>query len=373
MLPVTRGQHMGLLDRLMGRPRRETTPQTSAVRITLLAGDDDLEVVGESNYQDALWRICGARRGDRVRHPINGVLVPEPLNPHDANAVAVYVDGHLIGYLDRGTAVQYVGGVHSLMARHGSHVGLRGHVVGGGRRDHGLGFLGVWLEHDPADFGAARASRSGGRPVAEGTAMRTGFSEAWLTDADDDSYDLSWYNELPDGDRAAIAMLRDLLATDPDPIDRHFQFAELESRLYRCRDLYASALDEFDEACRRHDAEMESICLAQNIRQGLRTNGLAAAPVLAGTDDSAGSEPLAMTGGAVATNSRTLASITLKSDSPCRIGALTARRMINGRASAGRSFGFRHSAPPASTGRIGAARSASSRWISRGTSSSMQS
>jgi hypothetical protein len=55
-------------------------------------------------------------------------------------------------------------------------------------------------------------------------------------------------------------MLRELLTTDPDPIDRHFQFAELETRLYRCRDLYDSALEEFDDACRRHDSEMEVIC-----------------------------------------------------------------------------------------------------------------
>jgi hypothetical protein len=52
------------------------------------------------------------------------------------------------------------------------------------------------------------------------------------------------------------------LETDPDPIDRHFQFAELESRLYRCRDLFPEALDEFDEACQRHDAEMHTICEA---------------------------------------------------------------------------------------------------------------
>lgn len=83
-----------------------------------------------------------------------------------------------------------------------------------------------------------------------------------LADVEDESYDLSWFNDLPDADRPAIAMLRDLLATDPDPIDRHFQFAELEARLYRCRDLYATALDEFDEACWRHDAEMEPICAA---------------------------------------------------------------------------------------------------------------
>jgi len=92
--------------------------------------------------------------------------------------------------------------------------------------------------------------------------MRTGLTEAWLTDAEDDSYDLSWFNELPEADRPAIARLRELLAAELDPIDRHFQFAELEARLYRSRDLYESALGEYDEACVRHDAEMESICEA---------------------------------------------------------------------------------------------------------------
>lgn len=92
--------------------------------------------------------------------------------------------------------------------------------------------------------------------------MRTGFSEAWLTDAEDDSYDLSWFNQLPEADRPAIAMLRELLATVPDPIDRHFQFCELEARLYRSRELYESALAEYDQACALHDVEMQQICAA---------------------------------------------------------------------------------------------------------------
>jgi len=57
-------------------------------------------------------------------------------------------------------------------------------------------------------------------------------------------------------------MLRGLLVSDLDPIDRHFQFAELESRLYRCRDLYETALDEYDAVCHQHDAEMATICQA---------------------------------------------------------------------------------------------------------------
>src|SRR5207302_598656 len=64
------------------------------------------------------------------------------------------------------------------------------------------------------------------------------------------------------GDPPAIVKLRDLLATDRDPIDRHFQFAELESRLYKSRNAFPQALDEYDEACSRHDAEIEGICQA---------------------------------------------------------------------------------------------------------------
>jgi hypothetical protein len=54
----------------------------------------------------------------------------------------------------------------------------------------------------------------------------------------------------------------ELLATEPDPIDRHFQFAELERRLYRSRDLFPEALEEYDTACQLHDADMETICQA---------------------------------------------------------------------------------------------------------------
>ena len=209
--------------------------------------------------------IVGGTVGDRIRHDIVAVLVPEPTNPYDANAIAVQIDGQVVGYLSRATAQEYLPGLQHLMSVRGGYVALRGVIVGGGYYDDGPGRLGVWLEHDPADFGVHSASFS--RPAPPGHSsvdgvMRTGFTEAWLTDAEDDSYDLSWFNDLPEADRPAIAKLRELLAADPDPIDRHFQFAELEARLYRSRDLYESALAEYDEACARHDAEMESICEA---------------------------------------------------------------------------------------------------------------
>ena len=80
------------------------------------------------------------------------------------------------------------------------------------------GRLGAWLEHYRAGFGIGSSS-PGSAPLGYASAdgvMRTGFTEAWLTDAKDDSYDLSWFNKLPEADRPAIAKLRELLASNPD-------------------------------------------------------------------------------------------------------------------------------------------------------------
>jgi hypothetical protein len=239
---------------LSPRPRPADTTEC------LLGGNDSLEVVGELAYQSTLWRLCGGVTGDRIRCHIVAALVPEPTNPYDANAIAVQIDGQTVGYLPRATAQEYLPGLRRLMSAHGGFVALRGVIVGGGYYDDGPGRLGVWLDHDPSDFGVRPAPSSW--PANRDGVMRTGFTDAWLTDAGDDSYDLSWFNDLPEADRPAIAKLRELLATDPDPIDRHFQFCELETRLYRSRDLYHSALAEYDEACARHDAEIEGICAA---------------------------------------------------------------------------------------------------------------
>ena len=62
-------------------------------KAALLEGDRDLEVVGESFYQDSLWRLAVARRGEPVRVEITAVLVAEDGNPYDSNAIAVWIDG----------------------------------------------------------------------------------------------------------------------------------------------------------------------------------------------------------------------------------------------------------------------------------------
>lgn len=250
---------MGLLSRLLGRsqaPTSQTRPPGLASRhvtATLYSGAETLEVVGESFCQDALWRIVGGRRLERVRHEVVALLVPEPDNRHDENAIKVLIDGHQVGYLAADDAEEYLPGLLRLIGPSASGaVALAGVVVGGGSRPDGIGMLGVFLDHDPTDFGIEpRRSRSRG--------FSTGFSEALATDLSDDSYDFSWFHELSSNDSTAIKQLRRQLETDPDPIDRHYVMCELENRLYKNRDAFASALEEFDAVCEQHDAEMVSI------------------------------------------------------------------------------------------------------------------
>jgi hypothetical protein len=226
------------------------------MRVQLLDGGMDLEVVGESHYQENLWQLAGVRRNpeEQVRVAVNAVLVPETDNPYDANAVSVWVDGLMVGYLSRDDARRYRPGLLALQREHGMPIALPGVIVGGGMRADGPGRLGVFLRHDPVDFGLRPP------PVAQPAQhMRTGLSEAFTTEGTGSTSHLSWMRDLPADEIRAISTLRKLLVGETDPLDRHFMYVQLEALLYRSREAFASALDEYDQACRRHDAEMDDI------------------------------------------------------------------------------------------------------------------
>jgi uncharacterized protein YbgA (DUF1722 family) len=67
----------------------------------VLEGDELVRVVGTSHYQDALLELTGREGDEEIRVEKVAVFVPEPDNPHDPNAVAVHIEGKLVGYLSR--------------------------------------------------------------------------------------------------------------------------------------------------------------------------------------------------------------------------------------------------------------------------------
>ncbi len=255
----------------MGFFRRTTSQQrTGQVRNTaftaagpglaILAGDDDLEVVGESFHQEDLWSLVGGR-GDPARHvrqDVVAVLTAEPENPYDCNAVAVSIDGYRVGHLSREDACLYQSGLLALQRRYGRQVALRGVIVGGGIREDGPGKLGVFLSHHREDFGVEGSAP----PVISEPRVRTGRSEVLAATNSHYADELGRISGLQKTDVSAIPALRRLLIEETDPIRRHFVYAEIEARLYRCRDVFASALGEFDHCCQQHDAEMDGICQA---------------------------------------------------------------------------------------------------------------
>jgi len=115
---------MGLLDRILNRhagaERRAAASAPAlvvpapAINVVLLHGGHDLEVVGESQYQDVLWRVAGGRTAERIRVEVQAVLHAEPDNPYDPNAITVSIDGAKVGYLCRDDAQAYRPGLLAL-------------------------------------------------------------------------------------------------------------------------------------------------------------------------------------------------------------------------------------------------------------------
>lgn len=98
------------------------------------------EVVGEASYQDALEQICGGRDFYSAQHQCQALLIPEPNNPHDPNAVQVIVDRKLVAYLAREHAVEY----HQHIGMNASSCDAK--IVGGWDDGETIGHFGIKLK-----------------------------------------------------------------------------------------------------------------------------------------------------------------------------------------------------------------------------------
>ena len=88
------------------RPASVGSSASAPFRPTITRGGL-VNVVGESYYQDALTTLTGGRRSHGVDMLCVAMLVPEPTNEYDRDAVAVTINGLKIGHLSREEALLY--------------------------------------------------------------------------------------------------------------------------------------------------------------------------------------------------------------------------------------------------------------------------
>lgn len=243
---------MGLFSKLFSA----ATPYFDENSLFVLEGDDDLDVVGESYQQSNLWELVGGNTGEKTRVEVIGYLIPEPENKYDPNTIGVWIQGKKVGFVAKELAREIVDDLLRIMQDHGnSFIGLRGVIAGGGNYDDGPGQLGVFLEYPADQFGLTPSLPDS--EFTPGAIMNTGFSGMFSTDDIDDSYDLSWANELSENPSQRILDIRKILDTNKEPLSRHLAFIWLEDLLYHYKDVLPDALTQYDEVCTAHASELQ--------------------------------------------------------------------------------------------------------------------
>ena len=101
------------------------------VHDVLAPGGEIAELVGTAPYQESLEEIAGGKPESAPELEKWAHLVPEPDNPWDRNAVAVYIDARKIGYLPRESSAAYAALLTQLWADSRARAVCRAVVAGG--------------------------------------------------------------------------------------------------------------------------------------------------------------------------------------------------------------------------------------------------
>jgi hypothetical protein len=105
----------------------------------------DVIVVGVSNYQEALGKICHNKHDEGLEMLVRANLMPEEGNPHDSNAVRIDVEGERVGYLSRENALRWRG---KMISKGISEVVTCPAKIKWDKNAFALGSYGIWLDLD---------------------------------------------------------------------------------------------------------------------------------------------------------------------------------------------------------------------------------
>ena len=142
---------MGFLQRLLRARPEPPEPSVPEGRTSVWLNPRGwIPIVGESQYQEAIAAAVGVHCPEGHEDYVTVCLVTEPTNPHDPNAVVVFLSGRRVGYLDRSTASEFQPIVHDFESR-GLLPICCALVNGGFIRSNGTrGYFGVILMLAPA-------------------------------------------------------------------------------------------------------------------------------------------------------------------------------------------------------------------------------
>jgi HIRAN domain-containing protein len=136
---------MGFLRRLFGGAQPTAAPDSDGWLLDPRA-DAVLDIVGEQSYQDALLKLGAPfnTEGPTIVDHL-AVLVPEPDNRYDKNAIRVQIEQRRVGYLSRENALLY-GPVVRWALEQGRYLVAHAKLTGGWNRGGGdRGIIGVKL------------------------------------------------------------------------------------------------------------------------------------------------------------------------------------------------------------------------------------
>ncbi len=171
---------MGFLNRLLGRESRAKGPQVRSLSVCTLHAGGLVAVVGEGPRQEALRAVAhfatdatpyledlcdfalDVAKQEPERRWFRAVLVREPDNPYDPNAVAVYAEGgQQVGYLSREHASDYHGVFESVAKRGFTGGACPAMLTGGGSKYYGVVLALSSPGHVMGDLHADERARKG--------------------------------------------------------------------------------------------------------------------------------------------------------------------------------------------------------------------
>jgi HIRAN domain len=130
----------------LGDTMRRESGSATRLRLANLLGNGQYSfaVVGESHHQIELEEIVGGRTEESADFECAALLVSEPDNSFDPNAIMVFITGEKVGYLPRKAAARY----NEARQAHGIDLAVCDATIVGGwdRGDDDVGHFGVRLD-----------------------------------------------------------------------------------------------------------------------------------------------------------------------------------------------------------------------------------